>query len=359
GTARDRDPRRHDPRRDGRRPVPGRRRDRRRPHRRRRHRAAGRRDRDRRHGPERGAGVRRSAQPLRLHAPRRPEGGERDPSGGSPRGRRQLRLRLLPGPRRRARAQGDLRLQPRRADRLDDGRRLLRAAAGGAAGRECAQPRAERPVAPGDRRARRAAGGTCRADGDEGAAARVARRGSLGLFDRARVRAGGGRDRGGGAGATEDEGAALCAAMAPEGGLYATHTRRRDEGAADSVAEAVRVARAAQARLQVSHLVPRNGIDESRRSMRIVEDSRADGLDVEFDMHTRLYGLTHLYAALPPWVLAEEPSRQAELLRDPAARARMRPHRSILSAGDDWSRIVLLDNPFWPEYARRDVAAVA
>jgi N-acyl-D-aspartate/D-glutamate deacylase len=37
----------------------------------------------------------------------------------------------------------------------------------------------------------------------------------------------------------------------------------------------------------------------------------------------------------------------------------MRPHRSILSAGEDWSRIVLLDNPFWPEYARRDLAEVA
>jgi N-acyl-D-aspartate/D-glutamate deacylase len=125
------------------------------------------------------------------------------------------------------------------------------------------------------------------------------------------------------------------------------------------VAEAIRVARAAQARLQVSHLVPRNGIEESRRSMEIVEDARGVGLDVEFDMHTRLYGLTHLYAALPPWVLAEDAARQAELLRDPAARDRMRPHRSILSAGGDWGRIVLLDNPFWPEYARRDVASVA
>jgi N-acyl-D-aspartate/D-glutamate deacylase len=161
------------------------------------------------------------------------------------------------------------------------------------------------------------------------------------------------------AAATEDEVAAICRALAPSGGLYATHTRRRDEGAAGSVAEAVRVARAAGVRLQVSHLVPRNGIDEARRSVEIVERARASGLDVEFDMHTRLFGLTHLYAALPPWVLAEEPARMAGLLRDPAARDRMRPHRSILSAGDDWSRIVLLDNPFWPEYARRDLASVA
>ena len=82
--------------------------------------------------------------------------------------------------------------------------------------------------------------------------------------------------------------------------------------------------------------------------MEIVEEARDLGLDVEFDMHTRLYGLTHLYAALPPWVLADDPATQAELLRDPAARDRMRPHRSLLSAGNDWSRIVLIDNPFWP-----------
>ena len=37
----------------------------------------------------------------------------------------------------------------------------------------------------------------------------------------------------------------------------------------------------------------------------------------------------------------------------------MRDYESILSAGGDWSRIVLLDNEPWPDYARRDVAAIA
>jgi N-acyl-D-aspartate/D-glutamate deacylase len=161
------------------------------------------------------------------------------------------------------------------------------------------------------------------------------------------------------AGATEDEVTHLCHALAPSGGLYATHTRRRDAGATETVAEAVRAARSAGVRLQVSHLVPRNGIEEARLSMEVVEEARDLGLDVEFDMHTRLYGLTHLYAALPPWALAEPPEVLAQLLRDPAARDRMRPHRSLLSAGNDWSRIVLLDNPFWPQYARRDLAAIA
>jgi N-acyl-D-amino-acid deacylase len=37
----------------------------------------------------------------------------------------------------------------------------------------------------------------------------------------------------------------------------------------------------------------------------------------------------------------------------------MRGHRSILSAGNDWSRVVLLDNDVWPEYSRQDFAAIA
>jgi N-acyl-D-amino-acid deacylase len=157
------------------------------------------------------------------------------------------------------------------------------------------------------------------------------------------------------AAATEDEVAAL-ARRAP---FYATHTRRRDEGAADAVAEAIRVGREAEVRLQVSHLVPRNGIDESRRCVALLEDAREAGDDVAFDMHTRTFGLTHLYAALPGWALAADPAGLAALLRDPAQRDRMRPHRSILSAGGDWSRVVLLDNESWPEYARRDLAAIA
>jgi N-acyl-D-aspartate/D-glutamate deacylase len=156
-------------------------------------------------------------------------------------------------------------------------------------------------------------------------------------------------------GAPEDEITALCRAL--DGQLYATHTRRRDEGQFESVEEAIRTAERAGARLQVSHLVPRNGIEEARRSIELVERARDRGLDVEFDMHTRRFGITHLYAALPPWALGADDL--AALLADPAARDRMRPHRSILSAGNDWSRIVLFDNPYWPEYARRDLAGIA
>ncbi len=37
----------------------------------------------------------------------------------------------------------------------------------------------------------------------------------------------------------------------------------------------------------------------------------------------------------------------------------MKAFRSILSAGNDWHRVVLFDNQRWPEYARRSIADIA
>ena len=168
-----------------------------------------------------------------------------------------------------------------------------------------------RPTPPSSARMRRAA-------------PRVARRGRVGLLDRPRVRAGVGRARGG------DHGALLARST----GSSTRRTRARATRAQfESVEEAIRTAERAEARLQVSHLVPRNGIDEARRSIELVERARDRGLDVEFDMHTRRFGITHLYAALPPWALGA-PTTSPRCSRDPAARDRMRPHRSILSAGE-------------------------
>ena len=156
-------------------------------------------------------------------------------------------------------------------------------------------------------------------------------------------------------GATEAEVTAL-AAYAP---FYATHTRNRDEAAGEAVAEALRVGRNADVRVQISHLVPRNGDEDARKCAGLVDAARADGIDVAFDMHTRTFGFTYLSAALPGWALGAAPAELRSMLADSSARERMRAHRSILSALGDWSRIVILDNPVWPQYARRDLQAIA
>ena len=71
------------------------------------------------------------------------------------------------------------------------------------------------------------------------------------------------------------------------------------------------------------------------------------GVDVAFDMHTRLFGTTFLSTAVPPAFLDADRLGSAAGRRE--AIEAMASYTSILSAGDDWSRIVLLDNELWPE----------
>ena len=118
--------------------------------------------------------------------------------------------------------------------------------------------------------------------------------------------------------------------------------------------EAIRTARAAGARLQVSHLAPRSGPDHTARCVDAVDGARAAGDDVAFDMHTRLYGLTFLYAMLPHWLLGESPESQARHLGMRESRERIRAHRSIITGLGDWGRVYLLDNGVWPDLARLD-----
>ncbi|MGE0798703.1 MAG: amidohydrolase family protein [Lautropia sp.] len=151
--------------------------------------------------------------------------------------------------------------------------------------------------------------------------------------------------------AGEAELTALAGTVARRGGLYATHTRQRDEGAIAAIDEAVRTAEASGVRLQLSHLLPRRTRDgEDLRAIERMERARRRGLDLRFDMHTRLYGTTFLHTIIPPW--ADERGGAAALLRSAQGRASMRGNPSIVASGG-WERVVLLDHPAFPRYSRR------
>ena len=160
-------------------------------------------------------------------------------------------------------------------------------------------------------------------------------------------------------GAQEPEITALARATARRGGYYATHTREREQLADEAVAEAIRTARNAGVKLQISHLAPRSGADQTNRCIDLVDAARAAGDEIAFDMHTRLYGLTFLYAMLPPWVLNESLEDQARLLRTPDVRQRIGAHKSIITGLGDWGRIHLLDNDVWPDMGRLDFEEIA
>lgn len=155
---------------------------------------------------------------------------------------------------------------------------------------------------------------------------------------------------------TEEEITALCTIVARRGGLYATHTRARDDGAAGAVAEAIRTARAAGVRLQISHLLPRGGLEDGHRCIELVDGTHDQ--DLAFDMHTRLHGLRYLQTLLPAWALEGGRVRMAERLADPAERARCKRAAEVFSVAD-WSTVVMLDSRAWPEYGRRSLAEIS
>ena len=159
-------------------------------------------------------------------------------------------------------------------------------------------------------------------------------------------------------GATEEEVTELCRVAAAEG-IYTTHTRNRDEASVEAVAEAIRSAGNAGIPLQVSHITPRGGREDVERCIDLVDQARARGQDVTFDMHTRTFGTTYLKVLLPSWALEGGKEDIARRLADKETRERMKVHRSLITALGDWSRIVLLDNPAFPEFSRRNFADIA
>jgi N-acyl-D-amino-acid deacylase len=159
--------------------------------------------------------------------------------------------------------------------------------------------------------------------------------------------------------ASEEEVGALCAVAAEFNSLYATHTRNRDDRALEAIDEAIRTARRASVRLQVSHITPRRGRDDARRALGKVDAARAAGQDVAFDMHTRFFGTTSLKVMLPAWAHEGGRDALAARLKDPAERDRMRAYTSLISAGGDWSRIVLYDSPSHPHLARLDFETIS
>lgn len=167
-------------------------------------------------------------------------------------------------------------------------------------------------------------------------------------------------------GCSEHEVAELCKVAADAGGFYATHTRNLYGQARESIEEPIRAGREAGLPVQISHISvvarlaehSRQAIDEG---LELIEQARKQGLDVTFDMHTRMFGTTNLSAILPAWALEGTRSDIETRLRSPTVRAEMRKNPNIIFAlaRGDWRRIVIFDSQRQPDISRRSIAEIA
>ncbi len=147
--------------------------------------------------------------------------------------------------------------------------------------------------------------------------------------------------------APEHEIEALAAVAARRGGLYATHVRNRDVDCELGFAEALRTARRAGARLQISHIQPKFGAPPHAMAdaLAMLDKARADGVDVAFDVIPHDWSHTVVVSMLPAWAREGGRERTLARLREPAQRERMKHNpRPIwrLVTERRWERIVLL-----------------
>lgn len=124
--------------------------------------------------------------------------------------------------------------------------------------------------------------------------------------------------------ADEDELVAIAAAAASRDAMFAIHMRSYAEGFERALDEAIRVARRAQVRIQISHMTTsgRRNWPMAPRGLDTVAAAAAEGLDIAFDVYPFLAGSANLSQLLPDWVQAGGSAGLVARLADPAARQR-------------------------------------
>ena len=141
-----------------------------------------------------------------------------------------------------------------------------------------------------------------------------------------------------GAYATTGELAEQAAVAATLGGFYHTHVRYPlGDRFLDPFREAIEIGRRAAAPAHITHFYHRAMFPGTPNQMlALVDDARAEGLDVTFDAYPYEWASTRLLITVPTWVLEGGPTATRERLADPAVRGRIRDElqaRGVLYAG--------------------------
>jgi len=108
-------------------------------------------------------------------------------------------------------------------------------------------------------------------------------------------------------------------------GLYASHIRDEGGKVVEAVNEALDVGRQAKLPVQISHFkvsAPANW-GRSKETLALVDQARAEGLDVTIDQYPYTASSTTLSVVLPDWAVEGGQGAIRQRLSDPATRARI------------------------------------
>ncbi|MBM7489362.1 N-acyl-D-aspartate/D-glutamate deacylase [Micromonospora luteifusca] len=171
-----------------------------------------------------------------------------------------------------------------------------------------------------------------------------------------------------GVNAGTDEVIALARVAAAHGKPYVTHLRDEMSQVESALEEAIEIATAAGAALQISHhkTAGRGSWGATVRTLARLEQARADGLDVLCDVYPYTAGSTALHALLPPWVIADGVPAMLTAVREATVRDRIRtdlasglPGWENTVGNGGWDLIRVASAPTSPDVEGRTIADLA
>ena len=138
--------------------------------------------------------------------------------------------------------------------------------------------------------------------------------------------------------ASTEELANLASVAAKLGGFYHSHVRYTlGDRFLDPFREAIDIGRRGSSPSHITHFYHRATFPGTPDQMlALVDDARAEGLDVTFDAYPYEWASTRLLITVPPWVQAGGPGPTKERLADRSIRSRIRDElqaRGVLYAG--------------------------
>ena len=118
----------------------------------------------------------------------------------------------------------------------------------------------------------------------------------------------------------------LSKTTAAQGGFYHTHTRAslKSQGLLAPWHEAIEIGRKSGIPVHLTHYrQSAQGVGSHLDYIGLVEDARAEGMDVTFDCYPYIYSSTRATIELPLWTMDGGPERIFEVLSNPDDRARV------------------------------------
>ena len=152
-------------------------------------------------------------------------------------------------------------------------------------------------------------------------------------------------------------------------GIYTTHMRSEGDQQLAAIDETLKIAYEADITAHISHhkIAGRNNWGQSKDTLRLLAEARANGIDVTCDQYPYQAGSTILAAALPPHIQAQGPQAFAEKLKTPAIRQAIineiengsdaRWENFIKGAG--FKNIIISVSPRHEKYIGKSIAQIA